>query len=480
MTRLPTAALSAVLLLAACTPGPRDVRGSAPLPPARASETIAPASGPAQAIEAGAEPLPRWWESFGSARLKALVDVALAHNNDLAMAEATLRQAREQAAAVAGSQGPQVDASLQSQRLRVSQTFSPPLPDPNAYIYTLHTAQLTVSYPIDMFGAGRSKVRSARAAADVAAARLVAARTTIVANLALAVIQHASLEAQIAATHDAVESDRQLVTLLERRRAIGDLGEADVIAQKAALAAIEATLPGLERQAEHQLGLIDSLTGVPAGSPPPDLPLMADLALPAGLPLGLPADIIAHRPDVRAAEAQLRGAAADLGTAIAARLPALQLTGNIGGSANRIEDLFATGNPFFAVIGTLTQPIFHSRQLLHQQRASAAALDAAKAQYRSAALQAFLDVDDALAGLRTDAAALDAASRANAAASRSFSLTRRQVELGALGTTALLNASVAASQATALLVQAQAARLSDSVALFQATGTNLVIQSKED
>ncbi|WP_295638018.1 efflux transporter outer membrane subunit [Novosphingobium sp.] len=369
---------------------------------------------------------------------------------------------------------------MQSQRLRASQTFSPPLPDPNAYIYSLHTAQLTVAYPIDVFGGGRSKVQSARAAADVAAARFVAAKTTIAANLTLAVIQHASLEAQITAARDAIDSDQQLVILLERRRAIGDLGESDVLAQKTALATVEAALPALERQAEHQAGLISSLIGVPTGSTPLDLPRMAELLLPSRLPVGLPADIIAHRPDVRAADAQVRGAAADLGTAIAARLPSLQLSGNIGGSANRIEDVFASGNPFFAVIGTLAQPIFHSHQLLHQQRASAAALDAAKAQYRSVALQAFLDVDDALAGLKTDAAALDAASRADVAASSSLRLTRRQVELGALGTTALLNASVAASQASALLVQAQAARLSDSVALFQATGTNLGVQSKED
>lgn len=473
-------ALFAVMLAAACTPGPRDMRATAPLPPARPSETIAPASGAPQTIEAASAPLPRWWESFRSLRLDALVDAALAHNNDLAMAEATLRQTREQAMATAGAQGPQIDAGFQSQRLRVSQTLAPPLPDPNAFLYSLQTAQLTVAYPIDIFGGGRSKVRSARAAAEVAGARLVAARTTVAANLSLAVIQHASLEAQIATTTDAIESDRQLVTLLERRRAIGDLGESDVVAQKAALAAVEASLPTLERQLAHQLGLICSLIGVPAGSPPPEMPRMAELVLPARIPVGLPADIIAHRPDVRAAEAQVRGAGADLGTAIAARLPSFQLNGNIGGSANRIENMFASGNPFFAVIGTLTQPIFHSRQLLHQQRASAAALDAAKAQYRSVALQAFLDVDDALASLRTDAAALDAAFRASTAASRSLSLTRRQVELGAVGTTALLNASIAAAQASALLVQAQASRLSDSVALFQATGTNLSSQSKED
>lgn len=461
------------LLLAGCTIGPRNPGTSIPLPPVRTGDVIAPASGPRQAIDIGAAPVPQWWRAFGSAKLDSLVERALAHNNDLTIAEASLRQAREVAAAAAGTQGPQIDASLSAQGLHTSRVYSPPLNDPHQYLYSLHTAQVTIAYPLDVFGAGRNRVRSARAAAEVAAARKRAAQTTIVANLALAVIQHASLEAQIAATKAAIQSDRALVALIERRRTLGDLGEADVVAQQTALATVEASLPTLERQIAHQTGLINSLIGVPAGSPAPALPTMADLTLPDHLPVGLPSDIVAHRPDVRAAEAQMRGAGADLGAAIAARLPSFQLTGSAGGSATRIEDIFASGNPFFAVIGTVTQPIFHSRQLLHQQRAAAAALDGAKAQYRSAALQAFLDVDDALAGLKTDGAALDAASRADRAAARSLELTRRQIELGNVGTIALFNASVAAAQASTLLVQARAARLQDTVALYQACGTTI-------
>lgn len=167
----------------------------------------------------------------------------------------------------------------------------------------------------------------------------------------------------------------------------------------------------------------------------------------------------------------MRGAAADVGSAIAARLPSITLSGNAGGSATRFLDMFASGNPFFTLIGSITQPIFHSGELRHRQRAAEAALDAAKSQYRAAALQAFLDVDDALSGLRTDAAALDAATRADDAASRTLSMTRRQMELGAVGTLALLNASSSASQATAQRIQAAAARLTDTVALFQACGT---------
>lgn len=472
--RMRTLPLAALMLTAGCTVGPHDPTTRVPLPPARTPETIRAVGGAVQSITID-RPVPsEWWHTFGSAKLDTLVADVLAHGNDLATAEATLRQARELAKAAGSATGPQVDASYQAQRVRVSRAFSNPLAaDPDQYLYTLHTAQVTVAYPLDLFGAGRNKVRSARAQAEVAAHRLVAARTTAVANLVLAVIQHAALDAQIAATQNAIQSNRELVALLERRRAIGDVGEADVAAQQAALASVEATLPPLERQRDHQTGLILTLTGRPAGSPAPDLPSLSELTLPTDLPVALPADIVAHRPDVEAAEAQMRGAAADVGAAIAARLPGIQLTGTGGGAATRFADMFASGNPFYTLVGAITQPIFHSGQLRHLQHAYEAALDVAKAQYRAAALQAFLDVDDALNGLRSDAVALDAATRSDSAASRSLAMMRRQVELGAQGTLALLTASSTASQAAVLLVQARAARLTDTVALFQACGTDV-------
>jgi NodT family efflux transporter outer membrane factor (OMF) lipoprotein len=462
-----------LLLLVGCTVGPRNPGTTIPLPPVRPAETIPSDVGPPQTVTIGAPVPAEWWHAFASPTLDALVAQALAHNNDLATAEATLRQARENARAAGSATGPQVDANYQAERARVSRTFSNPLSyDPDQYLYTLHTAQVTVAYPLDLFGAGRNKVRSAKAAAAAAGYRLIAARTTVVANLVQAVIQHAALRAQVANTETAVASNRALVDLLERRRQLGDVGEADVAAQQTALATVEATLPPLQRQLAHQTGLVLQLIGVPAGSASPVLPTLADLKLPTDLPVALPADIVAHRPDVEAAEAQMHGAAADVGSAIAARLPAIQLSGTFGGEATRFADMFASGNPFYTLIGSATQPIFHSGQLLHQQRAAYAALDAAKSQYRAAALQAFLDVDDALSGLRSDAVALDAAVRADTAARQSLTMMRRQVELGAQGTLALLTASSAASQAAATLVQARAARLTDTVALYQATGTD--------
>jgi len=464
----------AVLLAGGCTLGPRDPHAALSLPPTPAGNAslapIAPASGPAQALNVGEAVPADWWRRFGSARLDALVDRALAANNDIATADATLRQAREQAKATAGGTLPQIDAGYQVERARASATISPPLANPDVTLYTLHTAQLSVSYPLDLFGAGRSKVASARAAAQVQRQRLAAARTTVVANLVLAVVEQASLAAQVDAANESVRADRGILAMMRRRQQLGAIGAADVAAQETALAAAEGALPPLARAMAHQQALIAALIGIAPGNALPPLPALGDLHVPADLPVAVPSELVRHRPDILAAEAQMKGAGADVGAAIAARLPSIQLSATAGGAATRFAEMFADGNPFWSLIGGVTQPLFHGGALRHQQKAAEAALDGARAQYRAAVIQAFVDVSDALTGLHGDADALDAAARADASAARGLGFVTRQLQLGDVGTLALLNASAARAQAASQLVQARAARLADSVALFQALG----------
>ena len=473
--------LLAPLLLAGCAVGPQHPTTTPSLAPASASERIAPAAGPAQEVIAGAALKADWWADFGSTKLDALVDRALAKNEDLALAETTLRQARETAGATAGAALPQADLTYNIEHARVSNALATPLVDPNETLYTLHTTQLSVTYPLDLFGLQRNRSRSARATAEVANERLRAARKTVVANLVVAVVQYAALGGQIAATNASIDSNRDILTMLLKRQALGDIGNADIAAQQAALATAEASLPPLVRQREHERTLIAALLGIAPGSALPPLPDFAELTLPAALPVALPAAIVANRPDIRAADAQMRGAGADLGAAIAARLPNIVLSAQAGGSAPNFTDMFANGNPFWALIGGVTQPLFHGGALRHQQRAAAAALDGAKAQYRSAVLQAFADVSDALTGLRTDADLLDASTRASKAATLSLTYGRRQLALGGIGTLTLLNASAVSAQASASLIQVQAARLTDTVALYQAVGGGIdAVQTPRD
>ncbi|GGA37828.1 efflux transporter outer membrane subunit [Sphingomonas psychrolutea] len=462
-----------VPMLLGCAVGPRTQDAYAVLPPPTQPQRLAPRAGPEQ-ITHDTEVAQAWWQAFASPELDALVDDALHHATDLSMADAALRQAREQAGAVAGSALPQVDASFQTQRARVSNTLAPAVTDATQYLYTLHTAQVTVSYGPDVFGGNRARIRSARAAADVAQYRRDAARAMVVANLIAAVIQRASLADQIDAAQASVSINQDILQNQLRRQRLGAIGAADIATQETALATAEAALPSLVRAEAHQRVLIGTLLGRAAGSDLPPLPSLRALALPHDVPLALPSELVARRPDVRAARAQLEGAGADVGVAIAARLPNFQLSASGGGAAQHVFDLFQNGNPFWTLLGAVAQPIFHGGALRHQQRAAEAALDGAKAQYRASVLQAFGDVSDALTGLRTDADALDAAVRASDASAHALGYIRRQLALGDVGTLALLNASSADAQARVQLIQARAARLSDTVAMFQAAGGGVV------
>ncbi|MDE1916189.1 MAG: efflux transporter outer membrane subunit [Sphingomonadales bacterium] len=466
--------LLAPLALGACTSlGPKAETpvSLAPTSAGNASiEPINPATGEAQHFTEGAKVPAQWWTGFGSGDLNALVARALKANNDLAAADAALRQARALAGVAAADRLPTVDAGYGVTRAQVSNVISPPLADPNALLYTLHTSQVSLNYPLDVFGGVASKVKSARAAAAGQMWRTRAARTTVVSNLVLAVVQQAALADQITAQREAVTTGRGVLDMLRKRQALGAVGAADVAAQETQLAAVEGALPGLERAQLHQQAIIAALLGVAPGTALPPLPKLADLHLPQDLPVSVPSVLVAERPDVRAAQAAMQGAAADVGTAIAARLPALSLSANVGGAALSFGQMFADGNLFWALAGNVTQPLFHGGALLKQQHAAQAAFDASKAQYRASVLQAFVDVSDALAGLASDARALDAASRGDEAAARQLTFTTRQLELGGAGRLDLLNAQGTRAQAAATLVQARAARLSDTVALYQALG----------
>lgn len=459
------------LLLAATVP-------ALPLPPTPAgnapetvlTQPIAPEGNPAQAIAVGTPVPAQWWREFGNDALNALVERSLSANPDIAAADATVRQMQELARAQVGNLLPQVDAGYQATRLRTSNTLSTALADPNAMLYTLHTAQVNLSWSPDIFGGGRAKVRSARAAATAQAARRDLARSTIVANLVQSAIQYAALGEEIEATRDAVTAYRDVLALIKVRQKLGAVGASDVAAQETALAAIEGQLPGLERARKAQEAQIAVLIGVAPGTPLPALPRMDELTLPAQLPLSLPAQVVAQRPDVRAAAAIMEGASADAKAAVAARLPSFTISANYGGTANSFADMFATGNPFWAVLGGVSAPLFHAGSLLHQSHAAKAALEAAQAQYRSSALQAFADVSNALTAVKTDGDALAAADRGNRASATSLDFTRRQYELGAVGTFTLLPVLAARAEARSTWVQARAARLVDTVALYQALG----------
>jgi NodT family efflux transporter outer membrane factor (OMF) lipoprotein len=229
-------------------------------------------------------------------------------------------------------------------------------------------------------------------------------------------------------------------------------------------------LPPLQKQLAQQR---DALVALAGGLPSEDVAArfqLAELKLPVDLPVSLPSKLVEQRPDVRAAEETLHSASAQIGVAVAARLPQITLTANVGNSAAALSSMFTPGTNFWTLAGGVTAPIFEGGTLLHKQRAAEAGFDQAAAQYKSTVITAFQNVADVLHAVQSDADALVAADASEQAAGRSLAIVRKQLELGQVAYLALLNAEQTYQQAKLALVQAQAARLADTAGLFQALG----------
>jgi NodT family efflux transporter outer membrane factor (OMF) lipoprotein len=180
--------------------------------------------------------------------------------------------------------------------------------------------------------------------------------------------------------------------------------------------------------------------------------------------------LVAQRPDVRQAEENLHSASAQIGVAVANRLPNLMLTADAGSMALAFSQIFASGTGFWTLAANITQPIFQGGALLHKERAARAAYLQAAEQYRGTVLTAFQNVADALNALEQDANALNAAAAAKEASGITLGLARRQWQSGYANYLSVLTAEQSYQQALITLVQAQANRYADTAALFQALG----------
>jgi NodT family efflux transporter outer membrane factor (OMF) lipoprotein len=489
---------AAAALASSCAVGPNFHRPSAPasagyapsqLPEASSSASVE--GGEVQHYIAGRDIPFEWWELFQCPALNSLIDRAFQTNPTIASAQAALAQAQELVKAQQGFYFPSVAASYQAERHKIAGNLTndeapgvqgngdnllPPLQTPGVPPYTaplyysFQTAELTVGFVPDVFGGNRRQVESLVAQTESQRFALEATYITLASNVVAAAIQEASLRAQIRATREIIAAGEKALQILRDEFRLGQAMRIDVATQETALAQAKATLPPLLLQFEQGRDQIRALAGNLPNNDVPETFELDALKLPPELPVSLPARIIEQRPDVRAAEAQLHFANAQVGVAVAAMLPQFPITGSYGGNADQFSWMFRSGGPFWNLVGDITQPIFQGGTLLHRKRAADQALKQAAAQYQSAVITAYQNVADTLHASISDADALAAQVEAESAAKVTYDLTRRQMELGYVNTLILLNAETAYSQAVLGRVQAQAARYADTVALFQALG----------
>jgi NodT family efflux transporter outer membrane factor (OMF) lipoprotein len=466
----------AVLLATGCAVGPDFKK---PTPPNVSDYTDHPlastvassnaSGGEAQHFTRGIDISADWWTLFHSKPLNDLIDHSLASNPDLKAAQAALSAARENVLAQRGAYYPSVAASFSASRQRQSGEIAP-TPDSNAFLYNLFTPQVSVSYAPDVFGLNRRTVESLQAQEQAVRFQMLATYTTLTSNVVVAAIQEGSLQMQIDVTRKLIDIDASVLKILQYQFAKGYISRLDVAAQESQLAQVAATLPPLIKQAAQQHDLLAVLSGQFPSQTTSEQFQLSSLQLPADLPVSLPSALVAQRPDVLQAEANLHDASAKIGIAVANRLPNIALTANAGSTALAMNQLFTTGTGFWGVGAAVTAPLFQGGTLLHQERAAKAVYVQAAQQYRSTVLTAFQNVADTLTALEQDAEAMRAAATASDAAKETLDLAQRQWQDGYASYLALLSAEQAYQQAQISLVQAQANRYADTAALFQAFG----------
>jgi NodT family efflux transporter outer membrane factor (OMF) lipoprotein len=470
-----SALCSVVLTLAGCEvgrdftvpPAPENASYAAD-GPVKSTASSPGAEGAAQTFREGRDIPGGWWRLYRSRHLNDLIARSLAANPGLQASQAALRQARENLYAQEGTLFPTIDAngSATRQRFNPASFGFPGKP----FIFNLFQATANVAYAPDVFGGKRRQIESARAQADYQRFELEASYLTLTANVVTAAIQQASLRAQIETTQDIINSQNQQLVVVRTQFAAGTALRTDVLAQETELAQTQATLPALEKQLAMQDHLLTALTGQFPNQRRAAALSLAELHLPSALPVSLPSALVEQRPDLRAAEEQLHQASAQIGVAVANMLPQLNLTADYGSNGLTPGVLFTPQTTIWSAAAAVSQPIFHGAQLYHQERAAVAAYEQAEAQYRNTVVTAFQNVADAMRALADDARALQAQERAARVSSESYELSRMQYQEGTITYLTLLNAQRAVEQAKLNLVQAQAARLADTAALFQALG----------
>jgi NodT family efflux transporter outer membrane factor (OMF) lipoprotein len=414
---------------------------------------------------APAKDLSRWWGRFGDATLNKLIAAALKDSPDISAASARIREARAVRDATAAGLFPAVDAGVSSLWRSTDR-------DPGMQVTgTSYAANLNASWEVDLFGRTRNTVQAAAANLGVAEENLNSV--------------HAALAAEIAATYTSLRANQARLDVLQRnvatRQKTAQLatwrqqaGEADTLEASQAQSSLEsarAAIPVLEQaiaQGRNQLALL-------AGRQPGafDAMLNDGKAIPqppSSLAIGIPADVLRQRPDVRVAGYQVLAAAATTRAAEAARYPSLSLAGSLGIDTVNARDFLDPETAAANLATNITSPIFDAGRIRAGIEAASAAEQQAIDQYRSVVLTALAETENALIACRRSAESLATLEKATALAREADELARQRYQAGEIDFLEVLNSQRTVLALEESLLTTRSDRTTAFIRLYQALG----------
>ena len=431
------------------------------------------ASSQKQVFVPGGQIPAQWWEVFHNEALNQLIVRSLKNNPNLKAAQYSLNSAAEIYNYQFGSlMVPAVSASVTDQRERLNATQAAQAGTPNAQgaVLGLLNASVNVGYTFDVFGANRRQLENQKAAMEYQAYQLEGTYLTLTANVVTTAIREASLREQLKATQDLLKAQSTQLEVIQKQFEIGAISKTPLLQQINVVAQTRASIPALEKslsQTRHQLSVYAGL--LPSQSVDVQFDLDS-LELPRELPISLPSELVRQRPDIRASEALLHQASAQVGVATANQYPQFTISASYGSSATNQGNLFKGPSSFWNLADGITVPIFNGGALSAKVKASQAAYEQAAQAYRATVLVAFQNVADTLRALDADTQTLNAQAQVESISKEALDLSTKQYQLGATSYLVLLDAQRTYQQALVNLIAAKAARYADTAALFQALG----------
>lgn len=466
-------AVALAATLSACAVGPNFERPAGPVsdrysPQQEQAPSLAGTDVIAQQVSFGGNLPGNWWSLFNNDGLNQLIDEALANNQSLAAAQATVQQAQALAEARTGARYPELDLTASSGREKYGAQFlgSFPAPPPFTY-YAFGTA---VSYTLDYVGGTKRSIEQQHALTEYRRQQLLAARLTVAGNIVMRVLEVAAIEAEIRTIEELLVDDRRNVEMVQAAFSAGSVSRVGVLSAQSQLASDATLLPARRQQLSQSRAGLASLLGREPGTLSPVSFDLAAFELPQQLPLELPSDFVHQRPDILAAEAQLHAATAEVGIATANLYPRITLNASFGLQSIEAGGLFNKSSEAWGLTGNLVAPIFDGGRLRAEKRAAVAALSAQAARYRQVVIDSFVQVAEALDGINHSAELLAAQSQALTVAQQNLELTRESFNEGNVGVLQVLDSERLYQQARLGYVRAQAQRLQTTAQLFAAVG----------
>jgi NodT family efflux transporter outer membrane factor (OMF) lipoprotein len=467
------ASLAALGCLSACNLGPRYQRPDVPPPPAwRQGEP----QGQAAPAEPAAWPSADWWQGFHSAQLDQLMAQARRANDDIAAAIARITQADEQARIAGAPLLPSVQADAGGTRQRQPTTALSINPATGALhgtpvpsTFNSFSAGLSAAYQLDFWGRYRALHDAARMAALASRYDKATVELAVETGVAVTYFQVLELNERLQVARDNLQHARDILDGLSLQLKVGIITSLDVAQQETTVATLEAAIPPLQQQYDQTLDALAILVGLTPESLAPALARLQDLSEPA-VGAGLPAELLARRPDVAQAEATLIAASANIRAARAAFFPSISLTADGGLASAALGTLTSPASRVFSASASLTQPIFQGGELLGQYRLSKARYAELLADYHKTVISAFANVEDALSAYRQSALEVERQQVAADKARTAYELSQAQMHAGTVNILTVLNTESALFSTQDALVQVRRAHLTALVNLFSALG----------